>query len=84
MKIKELINDLNALVKDNDQFDENTEIFFKITPNNGSEEDGDENDIDVNYVGAIYTGGDGFVELGFEEPNGQSYCFGYDNERYRK
>ena len=48
----------------------NVDIRFKLIPNDGSEEDGDENDLSLNYVGEIYGGGidsdEPFVELGFQ------------------
>ena len=48
----------------------NVDIRFKLIPNDGSEEDGDDNDLSLNYVGEIYGGGldldEPFVELGFQ------------------
>jgi hypothetical protein len=48
----------------------NVDIRFKLIPNDGSEEDGDENDLSLNYIGEIYGGGldsdEPFVELGFQ------------------
>ena len=49
------------------------DIRLKLIPNDGSEEDGDENDLPLKYVGDIYTGGldldEPFVELGFQVIN---------------
>jgi hypothetical protein len=51
----------------------NVDIRFKLIPNDGSEEDGDENDLSLNYIGEIYGGGidsdEPFVELGFQVNN---------------
>ena len=51
----------------------NLDIRFKLIPNDGSEEDGDENDLSLNYIGEIYGGGidsdEPFVELGFQVNN---------------
>ena len=48
------------------------EITIKLIPNDGSEEDTDENDLPLNYVGEIYTGGlesdEPYIELGFQVP----------------
>ena len=64
MKIKELIK----LLEKHENKD--VEIYFKLIPNDGTEEDGDENDLDINCIGEIYTGGlddyKPFVEIGFQ------------------
>jgi hypothetical protein len=69
-RISDLKKDLNE--------HKDVNVFFKLIPNDGSEEDGDENDLDINYVGETYTGGldsdEPFVELGFQEP--KSYAGG--------
>jgi hypothetical protein len=67
MKVKELIRILEKYEN------EETEVLLKLIPNDGSEADGDENDLDVRFVGEIYTGGldsdEPFVELGFQVIN---------------
>jgi|TARA_R110000850_G_scaffold243044_2_gene367882 hypothetical protein len=49
------------------------EVNLKLIPNDGTEDDGDLNDIDIKCVGEIYMGGlDSdipFVEIGFQENN---------------
>jgi len=53
------------------RFDDNVKVNFKLIPNDGTEEDGDDNDVDIDCVGEIYTGGldneEPFVEIGFKE-----------------
>ena len=69
----------NILMENHEDFDnlksdlnkyKNVDIRFKLIPNDGSEEDGDENDLSLNYIGEIYGGGidsdEPFVELGFQ------------------
>jgi hypothetical protein len=64
MKIKELIKLLESY--ENKDID----VDLKLIPNDGSEEDGDENDLDIKCLGEIYTGGldndRPFVEIGFQ------------------
>jgi len=63
MKIKELIKSLS-------KYDDETNVFLKLVPNDGSENESDENDIDINFIGEIYGGGldsfEPFVEIGFQ------------------
>ena len=64
MNVKKLIRVL-------EKYENNkTEVLLKLIPNDGSEDDGDKNDLDVRFVGEIYTGGldnyEPFVELGFQ------------------
>ena len=64
MKIKELIELLEKYEN------KEVEISLKLIPNDGTEDDGDENDLDIKCVGEIYTGGldndNPFVEIGFQ------------------
>ena len=63
--------DISDLEKDLKEY-KDVNVIFKLIPNDGSEEDGDKYDLDINYVGETYTGGldsdEPFVELGFQEP----------------
>ena len=50
------------------------EVNLKLIPNDGTEDDGDLNDIDIKCVGEIYMGGldsdwneSPYVEIGFQE-----------------
>ena len=65
MTVNELIE---LLSKYNDK---DIEVNLKLIPNNGTEYDDDVNDIDIQCIGEIYTGGlDSdipFVEIGFQE-----------------
>lgn len=67
MNVKELIRVLEKYEN------EKTMVLLKLIPNDGSEEDGDENDLDVRFVGEICTSGldsdEPFVELGFQVIN---------------
>jgi hypothetical protein len=67
MKVNELIQ---LLSKYNNK---DIEVNLKLIPNDGTEDDGDLNDIDIKCVGEIYMGGlDSdipFVEIGFQENN---------------
>ena len=81
--------DISDLEKDlNEHKDVN--VIFKLIPNDGSEEDGDENDLNIIYLGETYTGGldsdEPFVELGFQVS--KSYASGglFDSEgrKYNK
>ena len=59
------------LIKALERYDDDTEINFFLIPNDGSEEDGDENDKEIKFVGEIYTGqleDDNIVDVGFQEP----------------
>jgi len=66
MNVKELIRVLEKY--------KNQKVLLKLIPNDGSEDDGDENDLDVRFVGEICTGfgldsDELFVELGFQVIN---------------
>lgn len=47
-----------------------TALYFYLIPNNGKEEDGDENDIELNFADTIYSGGldndEPFIDFGFQ------------------
>jgi hypothetical protein len=65
--------DIKELIAILQKYEANSvEVDFKLIPNDGSEEDGDRNDLDINCVGEIYTGGldddEPFVEIGFQLP----------------
>ena len=63
----------------------NVDIRFKLIPNDGSEEDGDENDLSLNYIGEIYGGGldsdEPFVELGFQITDYYAKGGGIDDDK---
>ena len=77
--------DISDLEKDLKEY-KDVNVIFKLIPNDGSEEDGDENDLDINYVGETYTGGldsdEPFVELGFQEPKSYEGGGAIDNSDY--
>jgi hypothetical protein len=62
-----------SLNEDNYDLNISYEVNLKLIPNDGTEDDGDLNDIDIKCVGEIYMGGlDSdipFVEIGFQENN---------------
>jgi hypothetical protein len=74
-EIEDLKSDLNKY--------KNIDIRFKLIPNDGSEEDGDENDLSINYIGEIYGGGldldEPYVELGFQVNDEYAGGGGVDN-----
>jgi hypothetical protein len=49
----------------------NTEVNLKLIPNDGTEDEGDTNDINIKCIGEIYMGGLDddlpFIEIGFQE-----------------